>query len=179
MSGSGTQPDPDYAEALRRVWLVEASGAGHLDLSGLSGLTRIPPEIEKLKKLTSLNLAWCAQISDIGVLSSLTKLTSLNLYGCAQISDIGVLRSLTALTSLNLAGTEGIVSGSSAASRSVSNEFRPSRRSSPTITTRPSSASILSSQSRLVAFSRSSMRKVAWTCTWEVQTAQAHCPATM
>ena len=60
------------------------------------------PYFEKMKSLTSLNLAWCIQIKDFSVLESLITLTSLNLLGCTKIKDFSVLESLITLTSIDL-----------------------------------------------------------------------------
>jgi internalin A len=112
-------PEEAYAEALRRIREVEEAGALELDLSGLKEgqtgaleytgletLTRLPPELERLTSLQSLNLSWCEQLSgDLSPLAGLASLHSLNLYGCEQLSgDLSPLASLTSLQSLNLSG---------------------------------------------------------------------------
>ena len=44
-----------------------------------------------MTELTSLDLGWCTQITDLAPLEGMTKLTSLNLEGCNQISDLAPL----------------------------------------------------------------------------------------
>src|SRR5271166_3921122 len=99
-----------YEEALRRIREAEETGARALDLSGvkqektgagLKTLTRLPPELERLTSLQSLNLSWCRRISDLPPLASLTSLQSLSLSGCDNLSDIGPLAGLTSLRSLD------------------------------------------------------------------------------
>ena len=83
-------PEEAYEEALRRIREAEETGALELDLSGwnqtaqeysgLETLNRLPPELERLTSLQSLNLAGCQQLSgDLSPLASLTSLQSLNL----------------------------------------------------------------------------------------------------
>jgi Leucine Rich repeat len=81
---------------------------GHLDLSDSNitdaDLLRIIQEHQnKSKKIISLNLAGCQNITDVGLkhLSTLRSLTQLNLYNCYQITDVG-LQHLSTLHSLML-----------------------------------------------------------------------------
>jgi Leucine-rich repeat (LRR) protein len=79
-------PEEAYQEALRRIREAEDSGKLELDLRGLA-LTRLPPELERLASLQSLNLTKCRQLSDLTPLASLTSLRTLDLSGCEQLSD--------------------------------------------------------------------------------------------
>jgi internalin A len=92
-----------YEEALRHIRKAEETGAVELDLSWLA-LTRLPPELERLTSVQSLNLAYCTQLSDnLSPLASLSSLKSLDLSGCDQLSgDLVPLANLTALRSLYL-----------------------------------------------------------------------------
>jgi hypothetical protein len=75
-------PEEAYEEALRRIRVAEETGAVELDLSGLKEgkyteprrLTRLPPELERLTSLHTLNLSWCEQLS--GDMSPLARLSS-------------------------------------------------------------------------------------------------------
>ena len=78
-------PEEDYEEALRCIREAKETGALELDLS-LLALNRLPPELERLTSLQSLDLSWCGQLSDISSLASLTSLQSLDLSGCRQLS---------------------------------------------------------------------------------------------
>ena len=84
-----------YEEALCRIQRAEETGAVKLDLSRLSELTRLPPELDRLISLQRLNLFECHQISDLAPLANLTSL-GLNLSGCKQISDFSLLAKLIA-----------------------------------------------------------------------------------
>ena len=77
-----------YNEALRRI-REEETGALELSLSELPTLNRLPPELERLTSLQSLDLSGCSRLSgDISPLASLTSLRYLNLTGCSQLSDL-------------------------------------------------------------------------------------------
>jgi internalin A len=106
-------PEEAYEEALRRIREAEETGAIELDLSGLKEgktgaleytgletLTRLPPELERLTALQSLNLAGCRQLTDLSQLASLSSLQSLNIFGCDQLTDLSPLASLTSLQTL-------------------------------------------------------------------------------
>ena len=81
-----------YEEALRRIREAEETGAVELDLrgwqegktgaqeyTGLEKLTRLPPELERLTSLQSLDLSWCYQFSGgLSPLAGLISLQSLN-----------------------------------------------------------------------------------------------------
>jgi hypothetical protein len=106
-------PDEAYEEALRRIHEAEETGAVELDLSGwnktigeysgLEGLNRLPPELERLISLHSLDLSYCKHLSgDLAPLSSLTSLQTLDLGQCEHIRDLAPLAKLTSLQSLNL-----------------------------------------------------------------------------
>jgi hypothetical protein len=111
------------AEALRRIREAERTGEVELDLSGwkkgkegktgsleytgLETLNRLPPELECLTSLQSLNLSGCYQLNDLSPLASLTSLQSLNLSWRQQLSDLSPLASLTSLQSLNLSYCSG------------------------------------------------------------------------
>ena len=64
-------PDEAYEEALRRIREAETTGAVELDLSGLQMLNRLPPELERLTLLRSLNISGCWQLN--GDLAALTQ----------------------------------------------------------------------------------------------------------
>jgi hypothetical protein len=87
-------PEEAYQEALRRIHEAEETGAVKLNLSGLfqstlETLTRLPPELERLTSLQSLNLFGCQQLNgDLSPLAALTSLQSLTLFGCRQLSDL-------------------------------------------------------------------------------------------
>ncbi len=93
-----------YEEAQQRIAEAKASGATDLDLSHLSRLTDLPPEISALTALQSLELHF-TQIKDITPLQSLYTLRSLGLVG-APVKDISPLRDLSGLQSLNLSATQ-------------------------------------------------------------------------
>ncbi len=57
--------------------------------------------------LTSLNLSFCSQISDLSPLAGLTQLTSLDLSDCLQITDLSLLIGLPNLKELTLYGLYG------------------------------------------------------------------------
>ena len=70
-------PEEAYEEALRCIRKAEETGALELDLSGLkehvSGareyselvtLNRLPPELERLTSLQSLDVSWCQLSGD-------------------------------------------------------------------------------------------------------------------
>jgi internalin A len=107
-------PEEAYEEALRRIRKAEETRAVLLDLSGktetsefsgLEALNRLPPELEHLASLLSLNLSWCKDLTDISLLSRLTSLRSLDLSYCDQLrGDLTSLGRLTSLQSLNLWG---------------------------------------------------------------------------
>jgi hypothetical protein len=82
--------------ALRRIREAVETGAAELDLSWFSTLNRLPPELERLNSLRSLNLCGCRQLSgDLSPLADLTKLQSLNLAWCGQLSgDLSPLAGL-------------------------------------------------------------------------------------
>jgi Leucine-rich repeat (LRR) protein len=108
-----TPEEEAYEEAVGRIREAEKTGAVELDLSGmkdgkvteLETLTRLPPELERLTSLRSLNLFGCQQLSgDLSPLAGFTSLLSLNLKGCELLSgDLSRLAGLTSLQSLNLA----------------------------------------------------------------------------
>ena len=56
-------PEEAYEEALRRIREAEETGALELDLRGLA-LKRLPPKLERLASLQSLNLTKCRRLSD-------------------------------------------------------------------------------------------------------------------
>jgi len=89
-------------EALRRIRQAEETGATTLDLSSLSLLHALPRELAHLARIQTLNLSWCAQLSDLTPLAGLTSLQQLDLNGCAQLSDLTPLAGLTALQQLTL-----------------------------------------------------------------------------
>ncbi len=91
LAGGGIKP-----ESLER----EASGELHLNLAGqkvtsLQALAGIP--------LTTLNLAGCADVSDIAVLRGMP-LVQVDLSGLAGLSDLGPLKESKGLAELNLRG---------------------------------------------------------------------------
>src|SRR5208283_5354620 len=47
---------------------AEAGTSWGICLSGLSELTRLPPELGRLTSLQLLDLSWCVQLSDLGPL---------------------------------------------------------------------------------------------------------------
>ena len=66
-------PEEAYQEALRRILEAEETGAVELDLSRLEKLNRLPPELDRLASLQSLNISGCWQLT--GDLAALTNLT--------------------------------------------------------------------------------------------------------
>jgi hypothetical protein len=112
-------PEEAYEEALRRIREAERTGALELDLSGwnrtaqkytgLETLTRLPPELERLTSIQSLDLSWCEQLSgDLSLLSHLTSLQKLRFLGCEKLSgDLCSLAGLTSLQSLDISRSHG------------------------------------------------------------------------
>ena len=109
-------PEQAYEEALCRIREAERTGGRKLNLSGLkerlelTGLeiTRLPPELERLTSLQTLDISRCSQLSgDLSPLADLISLQSLDLSWCEQLSgDLSPLTSLTSLQSLDLEGCE-------------------------------------------------------------------------
>ena len=52
-----TPDEIDYQEAVRRILEAEETGATSLDLSEITSLRRLPPELERLTTLLSLDLS--------------------------------------------------------------------------------------------------------------------------
>ena len=98
-----TKAEDCYAEALRRIAQERVALTGELDLSLLSELQSLPPEIAQL---LHLRVVYCAgtRVSDLAPLAALTALQSLD---CSHnyLSDLAPLAALTALQSLNCNGT--------------------------------------------------------------------------
>jgi len=82
-------PEEAYAEALRRIREAGVAEALELDLSGMENgesgtpeysgletLNRLPPELERLTSLQSLDLSWCHELNDLSPLAGLTSLQS-------------------------------------------------------------------------------------------------------
>jgi hypothetical protein len=59
------EQERDYQEALRRIKEAEDNKSVELDLSGLSYLTQLPPELASLSSLQSLDLSVCYQLSTV------------------------------------------------------------------------------------------------------------------
>src|SRR5271170_1604179 len=85
-------PEEAYEIALRRIREAEETGALELYLTEL---TRLPPELERLTSLQSLDLAGCSQLSgDLSPLASLTSLQELSLRWCCRLrGDLNPLAS--------------------------------------------------------------------------------------
>jgi hypothetical protein len=83
-----TPEEADHAEALRRIQEAEQTRAAQLDLRELRFLPRLPPELECLSSLQTLNLSGCDQLSDLSPLAALSSLQTLNLAWCKQLSDL-------------------------------------------------------------------------------------------
>ena len=79
-----TPEEEAYEEALRRIREAEKTRALELDLIGFA-LTRLPPELERLTSLQSLNLFGSDQLTDLSSLAGLTSLQSLDLSACLQL----------------------------------------------------------------------------------------------
>jgi Leucine Rich repeats (2 copies) len=72
-------------------------------------LKRLPPELERLSSLQTLDLSWCGQLSDLSPLAGLSSLQTLNLFGCGQLSgDLSPLAGLSSLQTLNLSECTGV-----------------------------------------------------------------------
>jgi internalin A len=98
-----TPEEEAYAEALRRIREAEANGAVVLDLSKLSALNRLPPELERLGSLQTFNLSGCKQLrGDLAPLTGLTSLQSLDLSANQLSSLAPEITKLTSLQSLDL-----------------------------------------------------------------------------
>jgi Leucine-rich repeat (LRR) protein len=105
-------PEEAYDEALRRIRQTEKTGALKLDLSGwkegkatgLETLTRLPPELERLTSLQSLDLRHCKRLSNLSPLAGLTSLQLLDLSECDQLKNLYPLDSLASLKDLDLSG---------------------------------------------------------------------------
>jgi len=103
-----TPEEEAYDEALRRIREAEETGALELDLSELFELNRLPPELERLTSLQSLNLNSCVRLSDISLLAGLTSLQSLKLQGTQLSGDLSPLAGFTSLQVLDLSECLGI-----------------------------------------------------------------------
>jgi internalin A len=104
-----TPAEEAYEEALRRIRQAKDTGAIELDLSGLETLNQLPPELERLTLLRSLDLSRCFKLSDLAPLANLTSLQSLDLSRCAWLSgDLSPLTSLTSLQTLDLSYCLGV-----------------------------------------------------------------------
>jgi Leucine-rich repeat (LRR) protein len=107
-------PEEAYQEALRRIREAARTRALELDLSrgehsGLEILTRLPPELERLTSLQSLDLSWCGKLpGDLSPLTGLASLQSLDLRECLLNDNLTPLASLTSLRSLNLRNCLGV-----------------------------------------------------------------------
>ncbi len=109
-------PEEAYEKALRRIREAEKTGALKLDLTGMDSewkltgletLTRLPPELERLTSLQSLNLSACRQLRNLSPLAGLASLQELDLRSCGQLSgDLSPLAGLTSLRSLDLSWCE-------------------------------------------------------------------------
>jgi internalin A len=105
-------PEEAYEEALRRIREAEEAGAVELVLSGwnpftgLENLNLLPPELERLTSLQSLNLFGCSQLSgDLSPLAGLRSLKTLHLSASEHLSgDLSPLAGLTSLQMLYLGG---------------------------------------------------------------------------
>jgi len=95
-------PEEAYEEAMRRILEAEAAGTVTLDLSGLSELNRLPPELERLAFLRKLHVDKCEHLRNISPLAKLTSLEELDLNDCTQLSDLSPLAGLTSLKRLDL-----------------------------------------------------------------------------
>jgi hypothetical protein len=97
-----TDAEKAYAAAVKEIgrW----PSALDFNQSRFGALDRLPPEIDMLKYLTSLNLIY-TQVSDITPLAKLTALETLRLDN-TQVSDLTPLAKLTALRILTLRNTE-------------------------------------------------------------------------
>ena len=112
-----TPEEEAYEEALRRILKAEETEALKLDLggwnqtereyTGLEALTHLPPELECLTSLRSLDLSRCYRLhGDLSPLAGLTSLQSLELAACEQLSDLSPLAGLTKLQPLDLSGCD-------------------------------------------------------------------------
>ena len=64
-------PEEAYQAALRRIYEAERTGAVELDLSQLAS-NRLPPELESLTSLQSLDFAGCEKLNgDLSPLAGL------------------------------------------------------------------------------------------------------------
>ena len=97
-----TPEEADYKEALRRIQEAKRkrTGATKLHLQRLKNLTRLPPKLNWLRALQSLDLSECRRLSGtLAPLARLTSLRSLNLAQCWQLSgDLSPLVSLRTKT---------------------------------------------------------------------------------
>ena len=120
-------------EAKRLIEQALATGATHLNLSGLR-LRYLPEElwqlagqltsldlndcqaltsldgIEQLTALTVLDVGWCEALTSLAGIVKLTALISLDVSHCYALTSLDGLEQLTALTSLNLSGNEALTS---------------------------------------------------------------------
>jgi internalin A len=99
-----TEEENAYKEALRRIREAEETGAVELDFRGLS-FNGLPPELERLTWLQSLDLGDCEKLRDLTPLAKLTSLQSLDLHRCGDLCcNLTPLAALTLLQSLDLFG---------------------------------------------------------------------------
>ena len=98
--------DEAYAAALEEIEQVKRAGERELwlDKPQFHALSRIPPEVAGIARLTRLDLT-LTQVSDLTPLAGLTGLTGLFLNR-TQISDLTPLTGLTGLTRLDLDQTQ-------------------------------------------------------------------------
>jgi len=93
----------DYAKAEGRIAEIIDAGTNNIDLSDLSMLRNLPPEIAQIKNLTYLDIA-TTQVSNLAPLAEIHTLKNLTVRG-TRVSDLQPLVGLKGLTTLNIGGT--------------------------------------------------------------------------
>ena len=104
--------------------LSNLSSLVNLNLHFCANLVDVGP-LSSLPWLQTLNLSSCSSLSNLGPLSSLSSLQILDLRYCVSLVDVGPLSSLSSLQTLDLRGCSSVVDVDSLSSLSSLRMFPP------------------------------------------------------
>jgi hypothetical protein len=102
----GGPADEQFATAQRRIQQTHEAGSKELNLSDLSELSKLPPEISALTDLQYLSL-YNTKVSDLAPIAGLVSLHALHL----QSTQVSELSSIADLTTLQMAAQEEVPRG--------------------------------------------------------------------